>query len=331
MLGLDRDGEALERAGRRLERFGNRVERAKANFAEMGRVARERGWGAFRGVLLDLGVSSMQLDEKERGFSFMADAPLDMRLDRDGGLTAAEWLEVTGEEEMARAFREYGEEKASHAVARAVGEARRAGKCPRTTVELAELVSRVKGGRRGRIHPATQVFQAVRIAVNGELDALRAGLDAALGLLEEGGRLAVISFHSLEDRIVKEFMAAHEGRMEALMAGGERWCGVEPRGRRVTHKPVVAGEEETSRNPRARSAKLRVFEKGISTQRCGGRESGREGFQRGGNGGRGERGEGDRFNAEARRRRGEERGGEDFQGGGNRVPMIGKSEESGFQ
>ena len=146
-------------------------------------------------------------------------------------------------------------------IARAVGEALARGEPLETTTQLAALVERAKGGRRGRIHPATQTFQALRIAVNGELDALERALPAALDLLGPGGRLAVISFHSLEDRMVKQFMVAHEGRMEALARGGSRWVGQLPRARRVERRALVAGADETARNPRARSAKLRVLER----------------------------------------------------------------------
>lgn len=261
LLGLDRDGRALEAAGERLAGYGDRVRLERANFRDMGRVAAELGIGAFRGILLDLGVSSMQLDEGERGFSFREEAPLDMRMDRRGGRTAREVLEEEGEEELARIFRTWGEEPMARRVARAIAEARAAGRLPETTTALAELVERAKGGRRGKIHPATQVFQALRIAVNDELGALEEALPAALGLLEKGGRLAVISFHSLEDRMVKRFMAAHEGREEGLMGGGVRWAGVEPRVKRIPRKAVQAGEAEVARNPRSRSAKLRVAER----------------------------------------------------------------------
>ena len=261
LLALDRDGDAVELAKRRLERFGDRAVVVRAEFSEMGEVARKLGIGEVVGVLLDLGVSSMQLDRAERGFGFMKDGPLDMRMDVRQAETAATLLARAEEGELERIFREYGEEPAARRVAKAIAEARAEGKLPSTTGELAELVARAKGGRRGRIHPATQVFQALRIAVNGELEALDRALPAAYGLLERGGRLAVISFHSLEDRRVKRFMAAHEGRMESLPMGGERWCGQEPRGRRIDRRAVVAGEEEAARNPRARSAKLRVIER----------------------------------------------------------------------
>ena len=261
LLALDRDAEAVELAGRRLERFGDRAKVVRASFAEMGEVARELGIGPVEGVLLDLGVSSMQLDRAERGFSFMRDGPLDMRMDGRQGETAATLLARLPEAELAALLREYGEEPQARRVARAIVDAREAGRLPETTAGLAELVSRAKGGRRGHAHPATQTFQALRIAVNGELDALDKALPVAWDLLAPGGRLAVISFHSLEDRRVKRFMAAHEGRMESLAKGGARWCGTLPRGRRTERRAVVPGEEETARNPRARTAKLRTMER----------------------------------------------------------------------
>jgi 16S rRNA (cytosine1402-N4)-methyltransferase len=224
-------------------------------------VADRHGIQSVRGVLLDLGVSSPQLDRAERGFSFRHDSPLDMRMDDRQDLTAARLLAEQPPRELALLLRRYGEEPAARRIAAAVAAARAHGEPLETTTQLAELVARVKGGRRGRIHPATQTFQALRIAVNDELGALAAGLPAALDLLAPGGRLAVISFHSLEDRMVKRFMADHVGRMESLAKGGERWAGQLPRARRVTHKPVVASEQEIAVNPRARSAKLRVMER----------------------------------------------------------------------
>jgi 16S rRNA (cytosine1402-N4)-methyltransferase len=158
-------------------------------------------------------------------------------------------------------LRRYGEERMARRIAKAVAAARERGEPPATTKQLADLVARAKGGRRGHAHPATQTFQALRIAVNGELAALETALPAALDLLAPGGRLAVISFHSLEDRMVKQFMVAHEGRVEALAKGGTRWVGQLPRARRVDRKALAAGAEETARNPRARSAKLRVLER----------------------------------------------------------------------
>ena len=261
LLALDRDGNALALARAALEPFGDRVVLERANFTEMAAVAARHGIREVRGILLDLGVSSMQLDRPERGFSFRGDAPLDMRMDDRQELTAAGLLARLDAAELEEVLRRYGEEPMARRIARAVTEAVARGEALDTTARLADLVSRVKGGRRGRTHPATQVFQALRIAVNGELAALEAVLPAALGLLAPGGRLAVISFHSLEDRMVKQFMAVHEGRMESLAKGGARWVGQLPRARRVNRKAVSAGEEEMERNPRSRTAKLRVLER----------------------------------------------------------------------
>ena len=261
LLALDRDGDALELARAALAPFGERVILERANFSELAAVAARHGVLGVRGVLIDLGVSSMQLDRAERGFSFMRDSPLDMRMDVRQELTAAKLLARLPEAELAGVLWRYGEEPMSRRIAKAVAAARAQGQALETTAQLAELVSRVKGGRRGHAHPATQVFQSLRIAVNGELAALEAVLPAALDLLAPGGRLAVISFHSLEDRMVKQFMAVHEGRMESLAKGGARWSGQLPRARRVVRKALTATEEETARNPRARSAKLRVLER----------------------------------------------------------------------
>ena len=261
LLALDCDGEALELARAALQPFGDRAIVERANFSELAEVAARHGIGSVRGVVLDVGVSSMQLDRAERGFSFMRDNPLDMRMDDRRELTAAALLQRLSPEELAEVLRRYGEEPMARRIAKFVAAALARGEPLETTAQLAELVSRAKGGRRGRTHPATQTFQALRIAVNGELAALEAALPAALELLAPGGRLAVISFHSLEDRMVKQFMAAHEGRMESLAKGGSRWIGQLPRARRVTRKAVTAAEEEIARNPRSRSAKLRVLER----------------------------------------------------------------------
>ena len=261
LLALDRDGEALELARAALAPFGERAILERANFSELAEVAARHGVRGVRGILLDLGVSSMQLDRPERGFSFQRDNPLDMRMDDRQELTAALLLKRLPEAELAEVLWRYGEERMARRIAKAVAQARARGAVPETTAQLAELVSNAKGGRRGHAHPATQTFQALRIAVNGELAALETVLPAALDLLAPGGRLAVISFHSLEDRMVKQFMAAHEGRMESLAKGGARWSGQLPRARRAVRKAVVAVPAETARNPRARSAKLRVLER----------------------------------------------------------------------
>jgi 16S rRNA (cytosine1402-N4)-methyltransferase len=213
-----------------------------ANFRTLREELDALGIAAVDGVLFDLGVSSMQLDEGERGFSFRVAAPLDMRLDPTEGESAAEWLAEHSEREIADAIYQFGEERASRRIARAIVARRDEGRPVRDTADLAALVARVVR-TSGRIHPATRTFQALRIAVNDELGALRAGLDAALDRTALGGRIAAISFHSLEDRIVK-----HTFRED-------------PRARVLTRKPIVPEEPEIGANPRARSAKLRVAER----------------------------------------------------------------------
>jgi 16S rRNA (cytosine1402-N4)-methyltransferase len=214
----------------------------QANFRELMARLGELGIASVDGVLFDLGVSSMQLDEGERGFSFRTTAPLDMRMDPTSGTTAADWLAQNDERTIANAIYAYGEERASRRIARAIVARREEGRPVRDTEELAALVARVVP-RTGRIHPATRTFQALRIAVNDELGALHAGLDAALELTAIGGRVAAISFHSLEDRIVK-----HTFRDD-------------PRALSLVRKPIVADDDEVATNPRARSAKLRVAER----------------------------------------------------------------------
>lgn len=213
-----------------------------ANFRTLAEELDARGIASVDGVLFDLGVSSMQFDEGERGFSFRVAAPLDMRMDPTQGESAAEWLDSHEEKEIADAIYQYGEERASRRIARAIVARRAEGRPVRDTADLASLVARVVR-TSGRIHPATRTFQALRIAVNDELGALRDGLDAALERTAPGGRIVAISFHSLEDRIVK-----HTFRED-------------PRVRAVTRKPIVAGDEELAANPRARSAKLRIAER----------------------------------------------------------------------
>lgn len=260
VLALDRDKGALERAGMALGLLADRCTLVHASFDAMDRVAAANGVACADGVLLDIGISSDQLDNGERGFSFMKDGPLDMRMDRSAPRTAADLVNTLPEAELADLFRRYGEEPRARAVARRIAE-RRQSRALERTGDLAGLVVQAYGGRRGRIHPATRVFQALRIAVNGELRALEEGLSAGLNLLAPGGRMVVISFHSLEDRIVKQFFAEHQGRWEALAQGGRRWTGVQPEVEILTRKPVTASEDECERNPRARSAKLRAAER----------------------------------------------------------------------
>jgi 16S rRNA (cytosine1402-N4)-methyltransferase len=251
VLGIDADPAALAAGAKRLADFGDRVVLAHGNFRDLGQLARANGFEPADGILLDLGVSSHQLDTPERGFSFMADAPLDMRMDPTGGETAADLVDELSESELADLIYRYGEERGSRRIARAIAAARRTGRIA-TTKALAEIVARALGGRHGKIHPATRTFQALRIAVNRDLESLENALPQAVELLAPGGRLAVIAFHSLEDRIVKQFFRAESG-----YAGAEG----PSRLRIITKKPIEAELAEARANPRARSAKLRIAEK----------------------------------------------------------------------
>jgi 16S rRNA (cytosine1402-N4)-methyltransferase len=258
LLGLDADAEILELARERLARFGDRAELVQTNFADLAEAAREHGFESVDGVLFDLGVSSLQLDRAERGFSFQSDAPLDMRLDQRGGTTAADLVRDLPERELSDVIFRYGEEPRARQVARAIVQARQRAPIERT-LQLAELVRRVVRG--GRIHPATRTFQALRIAVNDELRAIEQALRQAHELLRDGGRLAVISFHSLEDRIVKQYMAAQVNPCTCPPRSPVCTCGRQPALALVTRKPMTAESDEVAANPRSRSAKLRVAER----------------------------------------------------------------------
>ena len=266
VLAIDADPLALERARSLLpEAIANgRLVLAHGNFARMGELTAAAGFAPVDGILLDLGLSSDQLADRERGFSFSHDAPLDMRFDTTCGVSAADLVNTLPEVELANLLWRYGEERRSRAIARRIGEARERQPITRTG-ELARLVASVVHGRPGGIHPATRTFQALRIAVNDELGSLEAALPAAIELLRPGGRLAVISFHSLEDRIVKRFFQQEERGCICPPELPECVCGRAPRLRIVTRHPLTASEAETATNPRARSAKLRVAEK-IETQ-----------------------------------------------------------------
>lgn len=272
VLGIDRDPQAVAEvaAAARAEGgvFAN-LEIVQGRHGDLARIAAEHGWEDVDGVLLDLGVSSPQLDEAGRGFSFLRDGPLDMRMDASQGRTAADVVNFESAAGLEEIFRTLGEEPQARRLARAIV-AEREPRPFRTTGELAGFVSRLLG-RRASHHPATRVFQALRMAVNSELEELGKALEGALAVLAPGGRLAVISFESLSDRAVKRFFAAHEGRMVSLQQGGERWEGALPRVRPWRRKPVYAGAAETAANPRARSARLRCAVK------CG--EAGRDGQQ----------------------------------------------------
>ena len=260
LLGIDRDPAAVARCGERLAHFGARCTCVHAEFAAMRDVAEAHGFGPADGILLDLGVSSFQLDEPERGFSFLREGPLDMRMDAGRGPSATDLLDsFQGDwRPLAAILKDFGEEPAAGRIAKAVLAAH--AKAPiRTTTRLAEVVEDAVGGRRGAPrHPATRTFQALRIAVNREMEQVRDGIEAAISLLAEDGRLAVITFHSLEDRIAKQTLAAHEGRHVSLQQGGSQWEGREPALARLFRKPLVPDDAELSTNPRARSAKLRA-------------------------------------------------------------------------
>jgi 16S rRNA (cytosine1402-N4)-methyltransferase len=258
LLALDKDPEAVADARHRF-RDDYRFAIKHAGFEDMRRLVEDHfGGRAVLGVLLDLGVSSPQLDRAERGFSFSRDGPLDMRMNTDQGVTAAEWLASVGESELAAVLRRYGEEPQARRIAAAIVTAR-AERPIATTSQLAELVARIKPrhGRQTKTHPATRVFQAVRIAVNDELAALERGLAEALALLAAGGRLVVISFHSLEDRIVKRFIA-REAKGDPVYAGlPDMPAAARPR-LRPLGRLIRPSAAETAENPRARSARLRA-------------------------------------------------------------------------
>ena len=262
VLGIDADEAALRRVRERLAGAvtSGRLLTRQGNFARMGELARAVDFAPVDGVLLDLGLSSDQLAERERGFSFAADAPLDMRFDTARGQPAADLLNTLDERELADLLWRYGEEQRSRAIARRIVERRRTAPIERTG-ELARLVASVIHGRPGGIHPATRTFQALRIAVNDELGSLETALPQAMDLLRPGGRLAVISFHSLEDRIVKRFFQAEARDCVCPPELPVCVCGRAPRLSIVTRHPITASEDELARNPRARSAKLRVAER----------------------------------------------------------------------
>jgi 16S rRNA (cytosine1402-N4)-methyltransferase len=257
LLGLDLDTAALAIAQERLADFGTRVKLRHGSFAEILDHAAGIGWNEVQGVLLDLGVSSMQLANPDRGFSFREDGPLDMRFDPSQELRAEDLVNELRLEELANVIHLYGEEPKAFRIARAIIQAR-----PLTsTRQLSDVVARAAGQKTRRIHPATRTFQALRIAVNDELDSLRVGLAQAIQILEPGGRLAVISFHSLEDRIVKQTFRKESQEcicppeQPVCTCGGRRTLKV------ITKRPLRPTEEEVQGNPRARSARLRVAEK----------------------------------------------------------------------
>ncbi len=263
VIGLDRDREALGWGTERLASFGSRFRAVHADYRDIKRVLAEMNIERVRGVLVDLGVSSLQFDSATRGFSFRTDAPLDMRMDAEGDEeTAAELLARLPEEEIARVIYEYGEERHSRRIARFIVERRERGEPVKTTKELAELVARaVRARKKDRIHPATRTFQALRIAVNRELEGLDQFIETSIDLLEPGGRFAAISFHSLEDRIVKRTLRRLSGQCECPPRVPVCSCGARRAVEILTRRPVTPNLAEVEENPRARSAKLRACQR----------------------------------------------------------------------
>ncbi len=260
LLGVDRDSEALTEAGKRLKAWENQVVFVKSNFSSLGTALVDNGFGAVDGVLFDLGVRSAQLDHSERGFSFQEDGPLDMRMDQEEGLTAADIVNTWPENELSSALWKLADERSSRRIAKAVV-ARRAHQSFTRTADLADVVSAATGGRRGRLHPATRTFMALRMLVNRELESIEAGLKAAINGLKSGGRLVVLTYHSIEDRLVKSLLKSHVGQWVSLQAGGRVWRGVDPQLAWVHRKPITPCKDELMANARSRSAKLRVVER----------------------------------------------------------------------
>lgn len=262
LIGIDRDEIALAAAGERLAPFGDRVKLVHSNFCELDAVLERLGIPGVDGILLDLGVSSPQLDDGSRGFSYMVDAPLDMRMDSSDALNAHTVVNTWPYEELKRILYEYGEERYAPQIATSICKRRETAPIE-TTLELVDVIRSAMppAALREKQHPAKRSFQAIRIAVNDELNSVARVLDAAIPRLNPGGRLAVITFHSLEDRIVKNAMASAAKGCTCPPSFPVCVCGKKPRVKLITRKPIVSGEEELERNPRARSAKLRICEK----------------------------------------------------------------------
>lgn len=262
LIGIDQDADAIKAAGERLLEFGSRVTIVRSNYCNMRLELQKLGIDRVDGILLDLGVSSFQLDSAERGFTYREDAPLDMRMDRRQARTARDIVNEYSEQELFRVIRDYGEDKFAKNIAKHIAAAR-AIKSIETTGELVEIIRgaipakvRMNGG-----HPAKKTFQAIRIELNGELEVLKNSLDDMIDLLKPGGRICVITFHSLEDRMVKTIFKTNENPCTCPSHFPVCVCGNKPKGRLAVKKPIVPGEEELTKNKRSKSSKLRVFER----------------------------------------------------------------------
>lgn len=261
VLGIDRDKSALARARKRLAAFEDRITLVHGNFSDLGNILKDAGIGKIDGLLLDLGVSSPQLDNARRGFSFLRDGPLDMRMDQTDETTAAGLLEKLSNDELESIIKNYGEERFYKRVVRAIRKAQ--AKHPiLSTLQLSKILSSaVHFSRPAKIHPATRTFQALRLAVNRELTHLKSALRDSIGVLNAGARIVVISFHSLEDRIVKTFFREEEKGCICPPRFPQCVCGRKSTLKIITRRPVLPGQEEMARNPRASSAKMRVAER----------------------------------------------------------------------
>ena len=262
LYGTDQDGDAIEAATKRLEPYADKVSIIRTNYRNAVGILREMGIGGVDGILLDLGVSSWQFDNGDRGFSYNTDAPLDMRMDTRKDLSAAVIVNEYPEEEIRRILRDYGEERFATQIARGIAKAREA-KRIETTFELNDIIREsIPAKFRANGHPSRQTFQALRIACNDELDVLEGSLEEMADFLNPGGRLCIITFHSLEDRIVKNAFKRFEDPCICPPGFPKCVCGRVSKGKVITRKPIVPTEEEIKDNPRSRSAKLRVFERG---------------------------------------------------------------------
>lgn len=262
LIGIDQDGEALEAARERLKEFSDRITLVRSNYCEIETILKDLEVTKVDGIVLDLGVSSYQLDNLERGFSYKSDAPLDMRMDQRQGKTAMDVVNDYSENELYRIIRDYGEDKFAKNIAKHIVQARKEGQIT-TTSQLSEIIKRAipmkmqaKGG-----HPAKKTFQAIRIEVNQELTVLRESLDAMIEHLNPGGRICIITFHSLEDRIVKTKFRENENPCTCPPNFPVCVCGKESKGKVITRKPLIPTEEEINENKRAKSSKLRIFER----------------------------------------------------------------------